>query len=49
MVAGPDPDWGLAITLYSPPGETTIGPIVLAQDGSLWAFGGTTVTRITLS
>jgi streptogramin lyase len=38
-----------SITLCTPPGEGTTGPIVLRPDGNLWAFGSTTVTRLTLS
>jgi len=37
------------ITMYTPPGEGTTGAIVLGPDGALWAFGGRTVTRVTLS
>jgi virginiamycin B lyase len=35
-----------SVTLYTPPGEGVSGPIVRAPDGSLWAFGESTVTRI---
>jgi virginiamycin B lyase len=37
-----------SVTLFTPPGEGTSGPIVLGKDGSLWAFGERTVTRVTL-
>jgi hypothetical protein len=36
------------VTLFTPPGEGTTGPIVLGRDRSMWAFGQRTVTRITL-
>jgi virginiamycin B lyase len=36
-----------SVTLFTPPGEGTTGPIVLAKDDSLWAFGERTVTRVT--
>src|SRR5262249_55543446 len=35
-----------SVTLYTPPGAGVTGPIVRAQDGSLWAFGERTVTRV---
>jgi virginiamycin B lyase len=37
-----------SVTLFTPPGEGTTGPIVLGKDGNLWAFGERTVTRIML-
>lgn len=37
-----------SVTLFTPPGEGTTGPIVLGKDRSLWAFGMRTVTRVTL-
>ncbi len=38
-----------SVTLYTPSGEGVTGPIVLGSDGSLWAFGRQTFTRITVS
>jgi virginiamycin B lyase len=37
------------VTMYTPPGEGTTGAIVPGRDGSLWAFGSSTVTRVTFS
>lgn len=38
-----------SVSLYTPPGGGTTGAIVLGADGSLWGFGDTTVTRVTVS
>jgi virginiamycin B lyase len=38
-----------SVTLFTPPGEGTAGAIVLGKDGSLWAFGERSVTRVTLN
>ncbi|HEY4028155.1 MAG TPA: hypothetical protein VGO86_17140, partial [Candidatus Dormibacteraeota bacterium] len=39
---------GGSVMLFNPPGEGTTGAIVQAPDGSMWALGLHTVTRITL-